>query len=573
MPFLKWKQDLASEVAFHLSQSGATPEGIFQELGPPPNLSMGHVAFPCFRLAKELKSNPNHIATQIATALQRPHIVATIAGPYVNFKMKGGLLFKETLNKLHSEGASYGKDTVGQGKKILIEYCSPNIAKLLAIHHIRSTLIGGSLSNLYRRLGYEVVRINFVGDWGTQFARLLAAFQMWGSKEKLTKEDVPGAMVHLGELYVRFHKDLESHPDWLEKAGFYLKKLEERDPEITQVWASIREISIIAMENTLKRIHTSFDVVEGESRYVEGLETALKEIKQKAGARLSEGAWIVDVEGFTTPALIQKTDGTTLYLTRDIAAAQDRQDRFQCDRMLYVVSEQQKLHFQLLFGVLKKMGHDWAERCEHVSFGTVLFGSEKMSTREGRAILLNDVLKEAHEKAKEVCSVKNPDLKEMDRVAEQVGVGAIIFGELSAHRLRDIEFDWTKMLAFDGETGPYVQYAAVRCQSLLEKAGIQKPPCMDAGDYVFHEEEELLLLELARFRAVLHDCIRENEPYYLTHYLIDVAKAYNRFYYRFPVLQAADQKQQQIRLSMVWATLQVLRNGFELLGMECPPEM
>jgi arginyl-tRNA synthetase len=322
-------------------------------------------------------------------------------------------------------------------------------------------------------------------------------------------------------------------------------------------------------------MHIRFNHIEGESHYVPQIERTLEEVKTKAQARLSEGAWIVEVEGIQTPALVQKKDGTTLYLTRDIAAAIDRFQRFHFEKMYYVVGGQQQLHFQLLKGVLKKMGYEWADNCEHLHFGTVLFGSEKMSTREGRVIELDGLLKEATALALVECTQKNPDLPNKEQVAEMVGVGAVVFGELSAHRTRDIEFDWKSVLALDGETGPYVQYSAVRCQSLMEKARAKGETA--GGPFEYSQElaieEEALILALARFRQSLHDVTRENEPYHLTHYLIDLAKTFNRFYYKHPVLQATDADQRRMRLNLVQATGQALMNGLNLLGISCPKEM
>jgi arginyl-tRNA synthetase len=459
----------------------------------------------------------------------------------------------------------------------VLEYCSPNIAKRLAFQHIRSTLLGNTLANIYDFLGYKVERINFVGDWGSQFARLLAAVEMWGDRALLSNDDMPAAMTHLFELYVRFHKELEQHPEYADRANQCLQRLEKGEPAASELWQQIRSLSVTTMEKTLARMHASFNHVEGESKYISKFQSTLIDVKNKAEAKLSDGAWIVEVEGLSTPALVQKRDGTTLYLTRDIAAAVDRFQRFSFQKMFYVVSEQQKLHFQLLFGVLRKMGCEWAERCEHVSFGTVLFGAEKMSTREGRVIFLDEVLNEARDRAMEECTKKNPSLKDKEKVAEQVGIGAIVFGELSSHRTRDIEFNWENVLALDGDTGPYVQYSLVRCYSLLEKANeplIPKIPSpVSVPAYSFSPEEEQLVLELSKFRSVLHQATRENEPHLLTHYLIDLAKAFNRFYYRFPVLQATEPVQREVRLNLVKGTGMTLLSGLRLLGIDCPKEM
>jgi arginyl-tRNA synthetase len=582
MPVYSMRRSLSERLETLLARPELTAATIEGELSAPPTLELGHLAFPCFKLAKIFRNSTDRIAQEIAQkfnacADRGPGApTATVAGPYVNFRWDLNWLFQETVGAVAREGARYGGDGSGGGKKVLVEYCSPNIAKKLAFQHIRSTLIGNSLANIYEMLGYSVERINFVGDWGTQFARLLAGFELYGDEAKLSA-DRATAMAHLFEIYVRFHKEVEQKPELLEKASECLQRLEAADERLMTLWKRVREISLATAEDTLRRMNVRFDVVEGESRYVPAIGKTLELVKMRANARLSEGAWIVEVPGLATPALIQKKDGTTLYLTRDIAAAIDRFERFEFHKSLYVVSEQQKLHFQLLFGVLKLMGYHWADRCEHVSFGTVLFGAEKMSTREGRVIFLDDILDEAHRLALAECTAKNPGLPNKEKVAEQVGIGAILFGELSAQRQRDIEFDWSHILAFDGDTGPYVQYSAVRCRSLLEKAKRERGEDggnLDVpGNYPFATEEETLLLALARFRVVLHLCVRDSEPSYLATFLIDLAKAFNRFYYRFPVLQSSDKGQRRVRLALTRATRQVLENGLRLLGIEAPDEM
>jgi arginyl-tRNA synthetase len=576
MPFSELCSALALRIADQWKHPELPAEWILGELGTPPNPKLGHLALPCFKASKLLGKSSNEIAKELAQALSDSDLSVTAAGPYANFRWKPANLYRRIVAGVFEKKERYGTDSIGAGKTILIEYCSPNIAKKLAFQHIRSTLIGNVMANIYDHLGYKTERINFVGDWGSQFARLLAAVELWGDPTLLASSDLTRAMDHLFELYVRFHQVCENEPSYLEKAARCLQLLEAGDEKTTALWKRVRDLSLNSAESTLRRLSVRFDHVEGESSYIPSIQKTLEQVKAKADGKLSEGAWIVEVEGISTPALVQKKDGTTLYLTRDIAAAEDRFARFGFDKMLYVVSEQQRLHFQLLFGVLKKMGHAWASRCEHLSFGTVLFGAEKMSTREGRVIFLDALLDEAKERARAESFKKNPDLVNKELVAEMVGTAAVIFGELSASRQRDIEFDWEHILALDGETGPYVQYALVRCGSLLEKAQAKAAlPSLDEvpEGYVFADEEENLLLVIGRFGSTLRQCTRDNDPVHLTRYLIDVAKALNRFYYQLPVLQATDGQQIQVRLSLVQATRQVLENGLTLLGIACPPEM
>lgn len=576
MPFHDLTRELSQKLAEHFGQPTLTAREIAADLGAPPKADMGHVALPCFRMAKVLGKPAGQIAKELAGVPLMEGVTGSAAGPYVNFRFDTARLCRQTLQRIWDQKERFGSDASGADVRVVVEYCSPNIAKRLAFQHIRSTLIGNTLSNIYDFLGYRTERINFVGDWGTQFARLLAAVELWGNRDALSASDVEGSMRQLFDLYVRFHKEVETDESLLERASKALAALERQDENATKLWRMVRDISIASMDKTLSRMNVKFNHVEGESAYIPAMEKTLSEVKEKSGARPSEGAWIVEVEGIKTPALIQKRDGTTLYLTRDIAAAIDRYQRFHFDKSYYVVSEQQKLHFRLLFGVLKKMGHDWADRCEHLSFGTVLFGSEKMSTREGRVIFLDDLLNEAKALALKECTEKNPDLPNKDEVAEMIGIGAIIFGNLSGHRTRDIRFEWEQVLALDGETGPYVQYSVVRCHSLLEKArekGLLETGLEDCDGYEFAAEEDALILALARFRTVLHQVVQENDPFYLTRYLIDVAKTFNRFYYQLPVLQASDEKQRRMRLNLVQATRQVISNGLDLLGIAAPREM
>ncbi len=576
MPFSELTKKLAAQIETQWNHEGLTADSIQNEFGTPPNPKLGHLALPCFKASKLLGKPSNEVAKDLATALTTDEVTVTATGPYANFRWNTTKLYQRIARDVFAKGRAYGSDRSGASKTILIEYCSPNIAKKLAFQHIRSTLLGNVIANIYDHLGYKTERINFVGDWGSQFARLLAAVELWGDLALLASGPLAQAMDHLFEIYVRFHQEAEKDPSYLEKATKCLQLLEAGDEKTKALWKQIRDLSLKSAEQTLSRLSVKFDHVEGESAYIDSIHHTLQDVKAKANAKVSDGAWIVEVEGISTPALIQKKDGTTLYLTRDLAAAADRYKRFSFDRMLYVVSEQQRLHFQLLFGVLKKMGTEWADRCEHLSFGTVLFGAEKMSTREGRVIFLDALLDEAKERAMAESLKKNPDLQNKGAIAEMVGTAAIIFGELSASRQRDIEFNWEQMLALDGETGPYVQYALVRCRSLLAKAELKGPlaALKDAPTgYVFAEEEENLLLAIGRLGTVLHQCLRDSDPVHLTRYLIDISKSLNRFYYQLPVLQATDPAQVQVRLSLVQATAQTLENGLSLLGISCPTEM
>ncbi len=574
MPFFALKNALAKDLSNFFSLKQLDPEFFLQQFSLPPQPQLGHLSLPCFKLAKYLDKNNNDAAVFISEKFVTPGVNVSAIGPYANFRWDVDLLYRDTIDLILQQSEKYGSDSSGKGRKIVIEYGSPNIAKKLAFQHIRSLLIGNSLANVYNFLGYSTTRINFIGDWGTQFARLLAAVELWGDLKLIETAHWSLAMNHLFELYVRFHADLETQPERTERAEQCLRRLESQDASLVALWSKIRHVSIESMQFTLKRMGIVFDQLEGESNYVSSIGVTLELIKKKCQAKPSEGAWIVELDDLSTPALIQKKDGTTLYLTRDIAAALSRQDQFGFDRMLYVVSEQQRLHFQQLFGVLGKMGLNWSARCEHVSFGTVLFGSEKMSTREGNVIFLDSLLDESKRRAREQ-SLKNPDLADPDGVAEQVGLGAVVFGELSSNRQRDIEFDFKTILALDGDTGPYVQYALVRCRSLLAKAleRNDRPISINFSSYKFASEEEQLILTLSQLRTVLHKVLEENEPHHLARYCVDLARVLNRFYYQLPVLQAAESLQRQVRLNLIRATEIVLASGLRLLSVPCPSEM
>lgn len=570
MPHIQFKKQLATELKKRC-QLAQNEEDILKEFTTPPNIELGHIAFPCFKFAKEHKKNPAVIAKEFSEKFYNSAFKAKEAGPYINFKFPLKEFYKTVSSQIAKSKQAYGGQDSAPNQKIIIEYCSPNIAKRLGFQHIRSTLIGNTLANIYKHLNYNVTRINFIGDWGTQFAKLLAAYEKWGDSNLLSLKDIPSSMEHLLSLYVKFHKEIEENPEYEKLSSLYLQKLEKKDPKAFALWKLIRQISLESMQHVLTRMHVNFDVIEGESEYIDSIEKTLTEIKQKAKAEISDGAWIVKVEGSEVPALIQKKDGTTLYLTRDIAAALQRKQTYNFDKMLYVVSEQQKLHFQLLFSVLKKMGETWSTECEHVSFGTVFFGEDKLSTRQGNVLFLESVLNEAKKRALELCLEKNPELPNKEEVAEQVGVGAILFGELTTHRQRDFEFKWEHILTFEGETGPYIQYTLVRCNSLLEKLKSPKIITESPAEWVL--EEEGLLSTLSRFQESLLQCVEENEPFYLTKYLSELAKAFNRFYYKVPVIQCTNSELQLMRISLVLMTKQVLENGLNLLGIECPQEM
>jgi arginyl-tRNA synthetase len=578
MPFYEMRVALAREVASALRHPELTAEPIAAEFTPPPGSATAHLALPCFRIAKVVDKNPEGLALELAAlfpatgepATGRP--VASASGPYVYFRWDAADLFSRVIGTVLRERDRYGTDETGHGKSVVLEYCSANVAQRLMVKHLRSTVIGNALAGILQALGHPVDRINFVGDWGYPIGKLLAGFELWGDRDRVARRGTP-AMDHLFEVYSRFQKTLETEPAYAERATRCLQQLEEGEPKITTLWKDIRETSLASVDTTLRRMGIRFDFVDGESTYVPGATQVLDQIKQLAGARLSEGAWIVDVEGVSSPALVQKKDGTTLYLTRDISAAIDRERRFPAAALGYVVSEQQRLHFQLLFGVLRKMGFAWAGGCEHIAFGELRIGSTEASPRETRPDLLDDLLDEAKTRAGAELAARHPELAVREAAAEAIGVGAVVFATVSGPRGRDLQLDWDRILTLTGDTGPSLQQTLARCRALVGKAtakGERPAQLAELGGYRPLPIEELLIVQLGRLGVVLHACASAWDPFALGQYLIELARHFDRFHQQLPLLQAGDPGQRRVRLNLVEATRQVLENGLRLLGIPCP---
>jgi arginyl-tRNA synthetase len=544
-------------------------EQIAADLETPPSPELGDFAFPCFKLAKLLKSAPARIAGDLATKLPASSFFTKIEarGPYLNFYCNRQLLAQLTLASVREEKESYGRQDTGLGKTIVIDFSAPNIAKPFGIGHLRSTVIGNALYRIFTALGYRCVGINHLGDWGTQFGKLIAAYRHWGDEDRLNADSI----TYLYELYVRFHSEAEKDEALETEARACFKKLEGGDEEAHMLWQRFRELSLSEFQRIYKILGVTFDSYQGESFYNEMLDNTVNEVEGKGLARLSEGALIVelDEEGMP-PCLLRKQDGATLYATRDLCAAVYRQQMYNFDRMLYVVGADQALHFQQVFSVLKKMGHEWADRCIHVPFGLIRFKEGKMSTRQGTLVFLEDVLDRATQLAANIINEKNPSLAGKETVARQVGIGAVIFGDLSNDRIKDIEFDWDKVLDFSGETAPYIQYSHARICSILRKTPDRKEN-FDAN-LLATEEEQAVVSTLARFPAAICRAADTYKPSVLARYLLDLAKDFNKFYHQCPVLQAEDNTRQS-RLALCDAVRQVLVNGLTLLGISAPQEM
>lgn len=543
-------------------------------LETPPSPDMGDLAFPCFVLASREKKAPAVIAANLVEKLAGKRgsywekVVAK--GPYLNFFLNTTAFGQEVLQRISREGPAYGGSAIGTGQTVVIDFSSPNIAKPFSIGHLRSTVIGHSLYLIFKALGYRCVGINHLGDWGTQFGKIITAFRRWGQAGALQADPVN----HLFQLYVRFHREAEAVPALEEEARDWFRRLEAGDREAVEYWNRFRSLSLDSYAGIYRLLGIHFDYYHGESHYNDLLEQTIRFVQDKGIARESEGALIVDLEQYgLPPCLLRKKDGATLYITRDLAAAIYRYQTFNFHRALYVVGSEQKLHFAQLFKVLELLGFEWADRCVHVPFGLIRFKGGRMSTREGKIILLEEVLQRAIELAREIILEKNPDLPDKETVARAVGLGAVRFGDLSNDRIKDIEFDWDKVMDFAGETAPYIQYAHARICSIMRKApALKRENMAGAAEQLQAEEEKALLKALALLPERVKTAAEEHRPSVAARAIIEVAREFNRFYHCCPVLGSAEPVQ-SARLCLVDATRQAIANGLGLLGIAAPEEM
>ncbi|MCW3489004.1 arginine--tRNA ligase [Dethiobacter alkaliphilus] len=542
---------------------------IANDLETPPTPDMGDFAFPCFKLAKELRNAPPKIAAELAEKLPASELLDRVEarGPYINFFCDRKMLAQLTLDEVQTEREKFGQRNSGSGQTVVIDFSAPNIAKPFGVGHLRSTVIGNSLYRIHEALGYKSVGINHLGDWGTQFGKLIVAYLKWGEDTRLEEDPI----TYLYELYVRFHREAEEKPALDEEARAWFKKLEDGDEQARQLWQRFRDLSLAEFKRIYNILGVHFDSYQGESYYNEMLDDTVRQVEAKDLTEVSEGALIVNLEDSNMPpCLLRKQDGATLYATRDLCAAIYRHQMHDFSKMLYVVGADQALHFQQVFAVLKKLGYEWADNCTHVPFGLIRFKEGKMSTRQGTLIFLEDVLNRATELAHQIIQEKNPQLENKDEVAKKVGIGAVIFGDLSNDRVKNIEFDWDKVLDFSGETAPYIQYSHARICSILRKAATWPAP-FDATLLV-SDEEQLVLGTIARFSDAIARAADTLKPSVLARYLLDLAAAFNRFYHQCPVLNAEDDIR-NARLALIDAVRQVLVNGLYLLGIEAPEEM
>lgn len=542
----------------------------------PTDEKMGDYAFPCFRLAKEFRKAPDAIAAEIAEKLQKNTMFESVenVNAYVNIKIKRTDFIKDVIEDAVLKGDSFTKSNEGEGKKVLVDYSSPNIAKPFHIGHIRSTVIGNALYLIYKNLGYDVVRINHLGDYGTQFGKMIVAYRKWGNKEDVQREPIKTLLSY----YTKFHEEAGKNPELDEEARRVFVKLENGEAEEVALWKWFKEESLKEFEKVYKMLNIQFDSYAGESFYSDKIPAAVAQLEEKGLLKESQNSIIVDLDQFgLAPALVKKSDGSTLYITRDIAAALYRKDTYDFYKCLYVVASQQDLHFKQLFKVMELMGNQWAQNCIHVQFGMVSLAEGTLSTRKGRVVFLEDVLNKAVEKTREVVVEKGVVSENIDRVAEEVGIGAVVFNELAHNRIKDYTFDWDKVLNFEGETGPYVQYTHARSCSLLRKAGkdmVSKAKNLDNIDYEKLTSDTMY--ELAKLIHNMPEVIKEAadryEPSVVTRHVVKIAQGFNRFYNEERILQG-DATGTVSRLTLVIATKNAIKNGLALLGIKAPERM
>ncbi|KGG79533.1 arginyl-tRNA synthetase [Caloranaerobacter azorensis H53214] len=536
----------------------------------PPNYDMGDYAMPCFKLAKTFRKAPNLIAQEIAESLDGKEYFEKIenVGPYVNFFIDRKVLARTVLEEIFSKKENYGSSDMGKGKNIVIDFSSPNIAKPFHVGHLRSTVIGNSLYKIYEFLGYNCIGVNHLGDWGTQFGKLITAYKKWGNKEEIEREPIKTLL----KLYVKFHDEAELNPELEEEGRRWFKKLEDGDEEARKLWSWFVDLSLKEFNKIYDLLKVKFDYFTGESFYNDKMDRVIELLKEKNLLKESKGAYVVDLEKFNMPpCLVLKSDGATLYPTRDIAAAIYRKETFDFEKVLYVTDYSQSLHFAQWFKVIELIGFEWADKLEHVPFGRVSTEEGRMQTRKGNVILLEELLNKAIDKVREIIEEKNPNLENKDEVARQVGIGAVIFNDLSNNKIKDIVFNWDRMLSFDGETGPYVQYTHARANSVLNK---RKYDITNDVDYSILTNQEAIdvirLLQL--FPEAIVNAMEKNEPSIITRHIVDIAQAFNKFYHECPII-VEDENMQKARLLLVFAVKTVLKTGLGLLGIDAPDKM
>lgn len=544
------------------------PDAIVNLLEVPKNSSMGDLAFPAFSLAKVLRKAPQAIASELVDKIESDKFEKIQAvGPYINFFLNKKEISQAVLADVIGKGSNYGKQEIGQGKNITIDMSSPNIAKPFSIGHLRSTVIGDSLAKIFEKLGYKAVKINHLGDWGKQFGMLIVAYKKWGDEEAVRANPIK----ELLQLYVRINKEAQSQPQLDEEARDWFRKLEAGDQEAISLWQWFRNESLVEFNRLYDQLDVQFDSYNGEAFYNDKMDEVVSILEDKGLLEESQGAQVVKLDkyGIENPALIKKSDGATLYITRDLAAAIYRKRTYDFAKSIYVVGNEQAAHFKQLKAVLKEMGYDWSDDITHVPFGLVTKDGKKLSTRKGNVILLEPTIAEAIKRAGDQIEAKNPDLPSKEAVAQAVGVGAIKFYDLKTDRLNGYDFDLDAMVSFEGETGPYVQYAYARIQSILRKANFKADPAV--GYYLDDAESWEIIKLIQNFPATIKRAADNFEPSIIAKFAISLAQAFNKYYAHNRILDQSPERDSRLALS--YTTALVLKEALRLLGVDAPDEM
>lgn len=559
------KELIASELAKVIDS--LDQDAILNLLEQPKSSDLGDIAFPAFSLAKVERKAPQAIAADIAEKIDQSAFEKVVAtGPYVNFFLDKSKISDQVIKSVIEAGTDYGQQDEGHGQNITIDLSSPNIAKPFSVGHLRSTVIGDALSNIFRKMGYNTIKINHLGDWGKQFGLLMVAYKKWGSKEAVEANPID----ELLKLYVRINAEIENDPELDEEGRLWFKKLEDGDPEATELWQWFRDESLVEFNRIYKLLGVEFDSLNGEAFYNDKMDEAVQILEDKGLLKESKGASIVELDDVNLPpAMIKKSDGATLYITRDIATAIYRARTYNFVKNIYAVGQEQSNHFRQLKAVLKKMGFDWSDDMVHVDFGLVTKNRQKLSTRKGNIILLEPTLQEAISRAKAQIEEKNPELENKEEVAHAVGVGAVKFYDLKTDRRNGYDFDLEAMVSFEGETGPYVQYAYARIQSILRKANFT--PSTDATYSLSDPESWEIIKLLQDFSRVVKRATENYDPSLIAKYAINLAQAFNKYYAHTRILDESPERESRLALS--YSTAVVLKEALRLLGVDAPEKM
>lgn len=549
---------------------GLSTEDISSLIEIPPKPEMGDFAFPCFRLAKTMRKAPQMIADDIRNAIGEVDFLDDIKvqGAYLNFYVKKELFVKSMISSAIEE--NFGASEMGKGETICIDYSSPNVAKNFHVGHLRTTIIGNSLYKIYSKLGYQVVRINHLGDWGTQFGKLIVAYKSWGNEDAVKKEGVAELM----RLYVKFHDEAEKNPELNDEARAWFRKMEDGDEEALSIWQWFKDISLEEYKRTYDLLGMDFDYYLGESFYRDKTSDVVKRLTDANLLTESEGAKIVDLEDYDmAPCLILKNDGSSIYATRDLAAIFYRKETYKFSKCLYVTGQEQKLHFAQVFKVVELLGNEWAKnQLVHIPYGLVSLEGAKLSTRSGNVIYAEDILLEAVSKIREIIEEKNPNIPDKEETAKKIGVGAVLFNDLYNQRIKDVSFKWEKLLNFDGETGPYVQYTYARCASILRKVEGFTPGTEIDYSVLTDAESMDLLKEISKFPKVIMDAAEKYEPSVVARFAVDVAQAFNK-YYNASRINVEEENIRNARVTLVYLTKKTIKDALELLGIQCAEQM